>query len=141
MRIYAATATLACALFLGAGGQAAEAHSPKGKSYHVTVYSSFNTQFDDCFSFLKDGTLVISGFGQLLYRFDELNGQTDAWQALSTQGPFGLAFHGSVGGADGRTISGNGLNFDGDTFILQGVVDPSCAAERARGAGGSPYRD
>jgi hypothetical protein len=141
MWIGAATMALGCTLCVGLGAQPAEAHSPKGKAYHITVYTSFETQFDDCFAFLKDGTLVIEGFGPLLYRFDELNGQPEAWQAISTQaGGFNLAFHGTIGGADARTISANGIGTDGDTYILQGVLDPSCAAERARRAGGVPYR-
>ena len=50
MRIVYAAIKLGCVVCVGLGAQAAEAHSPKGKAYHVTVYSSFQTQFDDCFS-------------------------------------------------------------------------------------------
>lgn len=141
MRTFAVSAALGCALCLGFGAGPAEAHSPQGKTYRVTVIASFGTQFEDCFAFGRNGRLVIAGFGPIAYRFDELNSQPETWQATGTDGgPVGLAFHGTVGGDDARTINANGMSTVGDTFILQGVVDPGCAAGSVRSAG-SPYRN
>ena len=120
--------------------QPALATSPKGKTYSVTLYSSFNTKFDDCFAFGKNGSLIIQGFGPMIYRFGELNAQSDSWQALSRpSAPFGLTFHGVSGGAGAQTLQGNGLNVDGDTFVLLGVPDPNCNAASAERRAGS-YR-
>ena len=38
---------------------AALAHSPNGHTYKVAVFSSFNTQFNDCFTFDNAGTLTV----------------------------------------------------------------------------------
>ena len=48
----------------------------------------------------------------------------------------GLLGHGTVGGAAGQTIIANGISSEGNTFILQGEEDPSCASQRS---GASPY--
>ncbi len=139
MKFAHAVLGLGCALMLGTGS--AMAHSPAGKAYTATVYSSFGTRFQDCFSFGRNGVLTILGFAPIPYRLDELNTQPDAWQAIGVpSGLFGLAFHGTVGGAGAQTISANGMNDMGDTFILRGVLDPSCAGDGARRRGGSPYR-
>lgn len=140
MRTLDAAIKLGCVLCLSLGAQAAQAHSPRGKAYHVTVYSSFETQFDDCFSFADDGSLTIAGFGTILYRFDALNTQVDAFQASGGDLGFTLSFHGTTAGADGQTIQANGLSSDGDTYILQGVLDSSCTANTASRAAGSLYR-
>ena len=69
-------AGLGLGLFLCLSAGHAAAHSPEGKSYHVTVYASFGDQFDDCFRFGKNGTLIVDGFvGSLAYALDELNKQ------------------------------------------------------------------
>ena len=144
----ATSMALGCALSLGLSANVALANSsppppdaatPKGQAYNVNVFSSFDTQFSDCFAFDNSGTLVIRGYGPIIYRFDELNKQRDAWQATAgTNPPFGfvLAFHGTAGGAAGQTIIANGISSEGDTFILHGVVVPSCAPSRS---GASPY--
>jgi hypothetical protein len=142
----ATSMALGCALSLGLSANVALANSPKGQAnspngqaYNVNVFSSFGTQFSDCFAFNDSGTLLVQGYGPLVYRFDELNTQPDAWQATAgTNPPFGfvLAFHGTVGGGAGQTIIANGISSEGDTFILQGVVVPSCAPGRS---GASPY--
>jgi hypothetical protein len=116
--------------------------SPDGNAYTVEVFSSFGTQFQDCFSFNKTGQLTIAGYGQLTYRKDQLNYQPQEWQATSSQegaGGFDLSFHGTVRGT-GHTILANGMNEYGETFILQGVLDSACrAAAKAKGSA-SPYK-
>ena len=122
---------------------AALASSPKGQVYLVHVFSSFDTEFYDCYSFEKSGTLSIKDYGPINYRFDELNTETEDWQATAgTNPPFGfvLSFHGHVGGSTGKTIVGNGLSSNGDTFILQGVVNPGCASSAKQPSGTTPYR-
>lgn len=132
---------LGLGLVLGLGSGAAAANSPQGKTYHVTVYASFGNQFDDCFTFRNNGRLIIEGFGPTTYRLDELNTQPDAWQAVGiASGQYGLAFHGTVGGAGAQTIRANAVSTDGDTYILQGVLDPGCTASTAARSAGSGYR-
>lgn len=123
----------------------ASAHSPDGQSYRAAVFSSFNTQFSSCFVFDRLGTLTVQGYGPEVYRHDELNTQPEAWQATPSSSPipsgFILSFHGTVGGNTGQIISGNAMSEFGDTFIFQGVVDPTCATQAARTAGAvSPFR-
>lgn len=119
--------------------------SPDGKIYLVHVFSSFNTQFSDCFSFDKTGILIISDYGPLVYKKDQLNLQYSAWQAVATKeqahaAGFVLSFHGSVAG-QGHTITANGLNDDGDTFIFQGVQVTSCPLKSAAAiVSASPYK-
>jgi len=128
-------------LWCGLSTSAALAHSPDGNVYKVNVFSSFGTQFSDCLLFdQKSGTLSIAAYGKVTYRHDQLNAQPEAWQATSVSGSaFILSFHGTVGGSTGQTINANGLNEFGDTFILQGVAEPSCALVAKR-LGGSPYK-
>jgi hypothetical protein len=130
---------LGLALWCGLGASAALAHSPDDHTYKIHVFSSFGTQFDDCFTFdRKSGTLTIANYGKDIYRHDQLDTQPEAWQATSPKGnAFILSFHGSVGGGGGQTIIANGLNEFGDTFILQGVIQQSCTALLAKQ---SPYR-
>jgi hypothetical protein len=119
--------------------------SPDGNVYRVEVFSSFGTQFQDCFSFNKTGQLTVEGYdGQLTYSKDQLNYQPQEWQATSSQegaGGFDLSFHGTVRGT-GHTILANGMNEYGETFILQGVLDSACrAAAKAKArASASPYK-
>ena len=133
-------AALGLGLLVGSGSGAAAANSPQGKTYHVTVYASFGNQFDDCFSFRSSGKLVIAGFGPTTWRLDELNTQPDAWQAVGVgAGRYGLAFHGSVGGAGAQTIWANAVSTDGDTYILQGVLDPGCTLSATSRSAGTGY--
>ena len=143
MRHVGAVTMLGCALWCGMGANAALAQSPNGKAYGVHVFSSFGTQFDDCFAFDNSGTLSVRGYGPILYRHDELNTQPEDWQATArTNPPFGvvLTFHGSVGGSNAQTIVADGVSSEGSTFILQGVLNSECAPIAARRSGASPYR-
>lgn len=144
MRHIGTATMLGCALWAGLGASAAAAPSPRGKAYSVHVYTSFGTNFDDCFAFGQGGILTVAAYGPLLYRLDELNSQPEDWQATArTNPPFGfvLTFHGSVGGANAQTVSADGVSSEGNSFILRGVLDPGCAASAAgRQGGSSPYR-
>jgi hypothetical protein len=129
-------------LWCGLSGGAALAHSPDDHTYKVNVFSSFGTQFEDCFAFdRKSGTLTITGYGKDIYRHDQLNTQPEAWQATSSKGNlFILSFHGAVGGSGGQTIIADGLNEFGDTFILQGIIQQPCASPAAKQSSASPWR-
>lgn len=132
-----------CALWCGISTSAAAAQSPDGKVYRVHVFSSFGTQFDDCFTFNNSGILSVRGYGRMLYRHDELNTQPKDWQATArTNPPFGfvLTFHGSVGGSNGQTIVADAVSSEGDTFIVRGVRDAACASSAARRRSASPYQ-
>jgi len=120
------------------------AHDPSGQTYRVEVFSSFGTQFQDCFAFDKFNkvdNLTVAGFGSLTARHDQLNNDLPTWQAVSTTGQlFNLAFHGTVGGSGGQTIQANGVNEFGDTFILQGVSDRNCILTLSATAKKGEYR-
>src|SRR5262245_48047162 len=103
---------LGCGL-IGTGAMAAD--TPDDHTYHVTVYSSFGTQFDDCFTFRPGtprGRLTITRYGQSeFYNRDGLNSEPPAWQATSpSTNAFALSFHGTTAGFDAQVINANGIN-------------------------------
>ncbi|MGD9510279.1 MAG: hypothetical protein AB7I59_05940 [Geminicoccaceae bacterium] len=138
---------LACSL-LGLAGlpaHAADTASPRGKGYLAHVYGSDGQDFLACFFFARNGQLLVEHYGPVLYRFDALDDQTNAFQALNATGQvddFWLTFHGNVGGDQGRTLTANGLSSYGTTFILQGRLDRTCKPQQptSRSAGASPWR-
>ena len=73
MRRFAAVIGCACAFSFALQASAALAGSPKGQNYLVHVFTSFGTEFEDCFFFSKTGKLNIDNYGTILYRFDALN--------------------------------------------------------------------
>ena len=123
---------LSCALGIYLCGGAAFAHAPKGQAYFTHVFTNFGSDFFACFVFEKSGALLVEGLSPEIFRFDELDTQPGTWQA-GPGGSLGLSvsFHGTTGGTKGQTILGNGVSSEGDTFILQGVLDPSCAGSPA----------
>lgn len=129
-----------CGCLSISGALAAEL--PDGHQYKVTVFSSFGSQFNDCFTFDRSGNLQVAGYGPLIYRHGQLNGQIKSWDAIPVSPVYGftLSFHGSVGGAAGQTIVANGISSEGSTFILQGVLNSSCAASVARQPAGSAWK-
>src|ERR1700730_2424117 len=137
--------TMLFGLLLGCGlsaGTAMAADTVDGHTYRVTVRSSFNTEFDDCYSFAT-GTLKIALYGQPeFYRHDDLNTQPPAWQSTAPHtNAFVLSFHGTTAGFNGQVINGNGLTEFGDTFIIQGVAVASCVPGRGPArSGGSAYK-
>ena len=130
---------------LGLAGLPAHAASPRGKGYLTHIYGSDGQSFLACLFFTRNGRLLIEHFGAVIYRFAELDDQTDAFQAINATGPaddFWLSFHGTVGGDQGRILTANGISSYGTTFILQGRADRSCKAQQptSRAAGASPWR-
>ncbi len=130
MKKYYATVKLGMLLGCFLSANAALAHSPQGKSYLTAVFSNFGTQFEACFAFDNAGNLTVGGYGTIIYRHDELNNASPLWQATPVTGKiptfFILSFHGDVGGDGGQTLHANGLNSDGDTFIVDGVEVSAC---------------
>jgi hypothetical protein len=138
---------LACALLglVGLPAYATETASPRGKGYLTHVFGSDGQDFLACLFFAKNGRLLVEHYGPVLYRFDALDDQTDAFQALNATGQvddFWLTFHGTVSGDQGRTLTANGLSSYGTTFILKGRLDRSCKPQQptSRAAGASPWR-
>ena len=132
MKCTSRTLLLSCALGICLGGGSAFAHPPKGQAYLTHVFTSFGGDFFACFVFEKSGTLLVEGLAPEIFRFDELDTQPGTWQA----GPggalgFSVSFHGTTGGTEGQTILANGVSSEGDTFILQGVLDLSCGGSSA----------
>jgi hypothetical protein len=138
------TLALGCALGLCLYGSTAFANNPptnnppKGQTYATNVFSSRGGAMFACFVFDESGTLLVDGLPPEIYRFDELDTQPGTWQA-GPGGPlaFSVSFHGTTGGAAGETILGNGVSSEGVTFILQGVLNPSCIGSSASRRGGA----
>ena len=132
MKCMSRTLALSCALGICLGGGTAFANPPKGQAYFAHVFTSFRSDFFACFVFEKSGTLLVEGLAPEIFRFDELDTQPGTWQAGpgGAQG-FSVSFHGTTGGTEGQTIVANGVSSEGNTFILQGVLDPSCVGSSA----------
>lgn len=105
----------------------------KGRSYSVHVFTSFGTNFSDCYTFAANGTLLVALFGPLTYRSDELNAAKGTWQATS-KGDFVLSFHGTFGGVSAQTLDANGVSSEGDTYIVQGVAAAQCTTPKVAGS-------
>jgi hypothetical protein len=103
-----------------------------GKVYEVTV----NGSFCDCFRFSAEspGCLAIDGLGK-----SQVYGPTSTggWQSTyivhtdicgvnphSRPSAFGIAFHGTVAGAN---ILGEAINDSGDLFTFSGFENSSCS--------------
>ena len=129
-----ASALVAAALSGILAAAPADASSPRGRSYYAHVIPASGPEFFSCLEFKRSGVLVIEGYGPVLYRFDELNDAVDSFQTAPIDAKkilgFFLTFHGSVEGAKGRTLTAEALNSRGNTFIIQGALEPNCAGLR-----------
>ena len=109
--------------------------------FKVHVKSSFGTEFDDCFHFFPDGSLVIEGYdGQSAWAYKSLGQAKFRWQSVSLEGStfFSLAFSGTKGLFG---LFADGINDTGDTFKIVGKRVKECSLEAtAEAAGGSPYQ-
>ena len=116
----------------------------ESQTYRVYVTTSFGTQFEDCYTFNSDGSLVIAlGPGEQVWAGKNLGNNKYAWQSTSTfNTAFPLAFSGvkSLFG-----LSGDGINNIRNTFKLFGKLDKRCevlppAAEESLASTGNPYK-
>ena len=125
-----------------------------GKTFRVTVKSSFGTTFTDCFRFDVPvaGSLAIDGLGQVVtYRHGQLDTVDTRFKAVSRfLQPLSIMFYGEEIEAL-EQLTGEAVNEFGDTFVFSGPeTGPStspelCGEEPASGAstgafpGVSPY--
>jgi hypothetical protein len=125
-----------------------------GKTFRVTVKSSFGTTFTDCYRFdvPVTGSLTIDQLFQVItYRHGQLDMVDTRFKSVSLSGqPLSIMFYGEEIEAL-EQLTGEAVNEFGDTFVFSGPeTGPStspelCVAGPASGAstqafpGASPY--
>jgi hypothetical protein len=107
---------------------------PPARSYELWVTTANGEAFRDCATFSGDHALVLQAGRDLI--IDWLMESSDPsgrkFQAVSngsraSSNPFGLAMHGSFGGAD--AISGDAINDRGLTFTFSGRLNRACTLD------------
>ena len=108
--------------------------------FKVKVKSSFGTEFDDCFHFFTDGSLLVEGYsGQSVWAYKSLGHAKFRWQSVSINDStlFSLAFSGTKAFLG---LHADGINDNGDTFKIVGKRVKECSLlATADAASGSPY--
>lgn len=127
MRTGLAIALLVGLVAFGTPAVAQEGLTLEGLTFRTDVTTSFGTQIQDCYQVdvVSPGSLAIDALGETLtYAKEDLNLSLSGWQASSfSAGLLGIAFHGTF---QTPFIIGNGINQNGDTFVLAGTVDENC---------------
>jgi hypothetical protein len=94
-----------------------------GKTFRVTVKSSFGTTFTDCFrfDFSNPGDLTINLlFQTITYRHGQLDTVDTRFKAVSRSGqPLSIMFYGEEIEAL-EQLTGEGVSEFGDTFVFSG---------------------
>ena len=112
-----------------ASAAAHAAQPPAGSFYQLTVTTSFEPSFTDCWSFSSNGRVITShggGLGSFPYQLTGLNGNANQFQAV-WRGHISIGFSGVTGG----TISGNAVDSRTRTYSFTGNPVSGCgAAER-----------
>jgi hypothetical protein len=113
-----------------------------GKTFHVTVESSFGTTFGDCYRFDVPGAgdLSIDQLFQVItYRHGQLDTVGTRFKAVSRSGqPLSIMFYGE--GIDALAqLTGEAVSEFGDTFVFSGPETLSCVAAPAAPNETSPY--
>jgi len=108
-----------------------------GRTFQVTVKSSFGTTFTDCFRFDVPvlGALTIDGLGQTIpYRHGQLDEVGARFKAVSMSGQsLSIMFYGEEIEAL-EQLTGEAINEFGNTFVFSGPEVSSCISE-----GGTKY--
>lgn len=140
---FGCAALLATAL---AGAGPAHAN-PKGLGYDVIVTTNFGTTFEDCFTFSRNGTLTVGGYGPVAYTFQNRGDNQKKFQAVSSLATaesstgFSIQFNGyALGRIPAGYLTANGSDEFGDSYTVQGPPSETCAPA-APVAGHSPYRN
>jgi hypothetical protein len=110
-----------------------------GKTFNVTVVSSFGTTFTDCFRFDSPaaGDLTIDGLGQTVtYGHGQLDAVGTRFKAVSRFGqPLSIMFYGEETTAL-TLLNGEAVSEAGATFVYSGPQAMPCVAASG---GTSPY--
>jgi len=120
------------AMLLAAAAQAAQ--PPAGSFYQLTVTTSFEPSFTDCWAFASNGRFIVShggGLGTFPYQLAGLNTQAGhiiaAWR-----GRVSIAFNGVTSGS---SIAGDATDTLDRTYSFTGTKVSACAAAAASGNG------
>jgi hypothetical protein len=115
-----------------------------GKTFKVTVKSSFGTTFTDCFRFDNPdpGQLSVDLlFQTITYRHGQLDKVKTRFKAVSLFGQsLSIMYYGEEMEAL-EQLNGEAVNEFGDTFVFSGHQDRACTAiSGASSVTSSPYR-
>ncbi len=106
--------------------------APAGNRYVLTVKTSFEPTFSDCWTFATSGTFIHSpSLRNFPYQLDNLNTLAGSWQAIWV-GHVSIAFSGT---ANGSSIAGNAVDALGRTYSITGTRANSCGADARVTAG------
>ena len=118
-------ASLAVAATLAAPRVAQAAQAPAGSFYQLSVTTSFEPKFTDCWAFSSNGRFIVShggGLGSFPYQLDGLNTQANHWQA-AWQGRVSIAF---AGVTTATTITGDAVDTLARTYSITGTKVGGC---------------
>jgi hypothetical protein len=128
--IFLRAATLAGASLLP--GLAQAALPPAGSLYKLTVKTSFEPNFVDCWTFSTNGRFIHSPMlNNFPYQLTGLNTNAGHFQAI-WQGRVSIAFSGIT---NGSTISGDAVDVNDRTYSFTGTQVSSCAGIPIQKAG------
>ncbi len=116
-----------CAVALTANTAANAAQPPAGTFYQLTVTTSFEPTFKDCWAFSSNGRVIVShqgGLGSFPYQLTGLNSQPDHFQAV-WRGRISIGFSGTTG----STIAGDAVDSRTRTYNFTGSQVGGCGAE------------
>jgi hypothetical protein len=119
----------AAAMLLGAGAAQA-AQPPAGSFYQLTVTTSFEPSFSDCWTFSNNGRFIVShggGLGSFPYQLTGLNTQAGHFQAV-WRGRISIGFSGV---AAGGSIAGDAVDSLDRTYSFTGKQVGGCPAVAA----------
>lgn len=134
-----AAALILCAAFAPFGAQAAT--SPNGLNFSVTVTRNGGAPFTDCFSFMADGRLKVSGlgkYGTLVYA-DNTYGTDVTWLSVSPPafvGRYGAGFTFAGEVNTSGDLVATGLSTPDYTYAISGTPVASCSGARNFGPEG-----
>jgi hypothetical protein len=121
------------ASFVALQGQAEAAQAPAGSFYQLTVTTSFEPSFTDCWAFSSNGRFIQShqgGLGKFPYQLTGLNSQPGHFQAV-WRGRTSIGFSGLTG----STISGDAVDSLTRTYSFTGNQVGGCSDAKPDGRG------
>jgi len=101
------------------------AQPPAGNFYQLTVTTSFEPTFKDCWTFSGNGRVIVShagGLGSFPYQLTGLNTQAGHFQA-AWRGGISIGFSGVT---TGTTISGDAVDTRTRTYSFTGTQVKGC---------------
>ena len=118
-----------------AGPRIAQAAQPPASTfYQLSVTTSFEPKFTDCWAFASNGRFIVShggGLGTFPYQLDGLNTQPNHWQA-AWRGRLSIAF---AGVTSATTITGDAVDTLARTYSITGTKVGGCGAAAANPRG------